>query len=536
MDQRRAQDDRLLAVAATADSVKNAPRSASMDVDISNLAQKIAQCKVGWNATKDTIIIITKARDNKLVRYTRQLTEWLILTPRYGKKHPFTVYVDAHLQDSKLFNYRQCVKEHPIMEEKLKFWTPKLCFQNPRLFHLIITMGGDGTVLFTSRMFQNELPPIIPFHLGSLGFLTPFPFETYKQKLDELFNQTSFRSTTRMRLSCTVYRHRKNPACREKSAEEKEQELEKDVTEGEETVNQDTKTCTSKSPEKRWELRETAWVRKQLKKNEIEKTRDLPDMPVSCYNTTPYQTFHVLNELVVDRGPNPSMSMLELFGDERHLTTVQADGLCIATATGSTAYSLSANGSLTHPDIRCTLVTPLCPHTLNFRPMLLPESMTVRIAVPFTSRTTAYCSFDGRNRVELKQGDHIKITPSKYPLTTICTEDTTNDWFAALQECLQWNVRQRQGTYMIFESPERKQKQGSQHGQAEQAGGPNEQEEQQSKFACIRRSSSKRINSSNAIVGEEITEDEEEEDGRIELVPWKETEMNEMQTEAETQQ
>lgn len=64
------------------------------------------------------------------------------------------------------------------------------------------------------------------------------------------------------------------------------------------------------------------------------------DPHVMCYTAMPEQTFHVLNELVVDRGPNSNISMLELFADERHLTTVQADGLCIATATGSTAYSV----------------------------------------------------------------------------------------------------------------------------------------------------------------------------------------------------
>jgi NAD+ kinase len=105
------------------------------------------------------------------------------------------------------------------------------------------------------------------------------------------------------------------------------------------------------------------------------------------------------------------------------MTTVQADGLTVSTPTGSTAYSvclkmfcilvnttdnsfvmqLSAGGSLVHPAIPSILITPICPHTLSFRPMLLPDSMELRICVPFNSRSTAWASFDGRGRVELKR-------------------------------------------------------------------------------------------------------------------------------------
>src|SRR5258706_15175537 len=90
-------------------------------------------------------------------------------------------------------------------------------------------------------------------------------------------------------------------------------------------------------------------------------------------------------------------------GDEHHMTTVQADGLGIATPTGSTAYSLSAGGALVHPEIPAILISPICPHTLSFRPMLLPDTMELRICVPVNSRSTAWASFDGRGRVELKR-------------------------------------------------------------------------------------------------------------------------------------
>jgi NAD+ kinase len=77
------------------------------------------------------------------------------------------------------------------------------------------------------------------------------------------------------------------------------------------------------------------------------------------------KSFQVLNDLVVDRGPSPFLSNLELYGNHAHLTTVQADGLVISTPTGSTAYSLSAGGSVVHPDVSAIMVTPICPHTVR---------------------------------------------------------------------------------------------------------------------------------------------------------------------------
>jgi len=181
------------------------------------------------------------------------------------------------------------------------------------------------------------------------------------------------------------------------------------------------------------------------------------DKEIMCFTTRPVESFEVLNDLVVDRGPSPYVSLLELFGDEHHLTTVQADGLTISTPTGSTAYSLSAGGSLVHPEIPAILITPICPHTLSFRPMLLPDSMELRICVPFNSRSTAWASFDGRGRVELKQGDHIKVTASKYPFPTVCADTQSTDWFNSISRTLKWNERERQKSFVVVEeSPSRK--------------------------------------------------------------------------------
>lgn len=106
---------------------------------------------------------------------------------------------------------------------------------------------------------------------------------------------------------------------------------------------------------------------------------------------------------------------------------------------GSTAYSLSAGGSLVHPDIPAILLTPICPHTLSFRPMVLSDTMLLRVSVPRNSRATAYCAFDGKGRVELKQGDHVTITASQYPFPTVVRTDT--EWFDSVSRTLRWNTR-----------------------------------------------------------------------------------------------
>ncbi|KAI8372092.1 ATP-NAD kinase-like domain-containing protein [Blakeslea trispora] len=374
-----------------------------------------------WDSAKNQIVIVTKAKDNRLVSFTRQLVEWLLFTPRFGKKFPFVVYVDAHLKSSKKFGYDDLIKTSSIWKTQVKFWTPKLCYQQPDLFDLMITLGGDGTILFATSMFQSNVPPIMPFHLGSFGFLTPFLFTTYQEQLNKLF-EGNLESVHRMRLCCTVYRLQSSSA-----AQKQPLSPHKQIT---------SIPYRSLRHSMAWEILESDEPMGTHSSSGLAKEPN-----VIQYATVAQEVYHVLNEVVVDRGPSSNMALLELFGDDQHLTTVQADGLCIATATGSTAYSLSAGGSLTHPKMQCTLITPISPHALGFRPLMLPNEMTIRTAIPFSSRHTAFCSFDGRNRIELKRGDHIKVTLSPYPVQTFSCQTVSHDWFNSIQTSLQWNVR-----------------------------------------------------------------------------------------------
>ena len=79
--------------------------------------------------------------------------------------------------------------------------------------------------------------------------------------------------------------------------------------------------------------------------------------------------------------------------------------------------------------------------------MLLPNDLELKIMVPKDSRNTAWASFDGRHRIELKQGDFITVTSSPYPMPTICLNGQSNDWFNSLRRCLKWNDRVRQKAF-----------------------------------------------------------------------------------------
>jgi NAD+ kinase len=76
--------------------------------------------------------------------------------------------------------------------------------------------------------------------------------------------------------------------------------------------------------------------------------------------------------------------------------------------------------------------------------MILPDTMEIVVLVPEDSRATAWVSFDGRHRVNLKAGDSIHIMPSQFPVPTVCRDSQSEDWIGALDSCLGWNKRQRQ--------------------------------------------------------------------------------------------
>lgn len=155
-------------------------------------------------------------------------------------------------------------------------------------------LGGDGTVLFTSWLFQRIVPPVLPFALGSLGFLTNFDFADHQAVMDSAIDN-GIRVNLRMRFTCTVYRavvHEKGKG-------------RKAVKKGE------TGEIMMKNLEQGWEALEGGWNGGH---SMTEGKNHAKDKEIMCFTTRPAETFEVLNDLVVDRGPSPYVSLLELFG------------------------------------------------------------------------------------------------------------------------------------------------------------------------------------------------------------------------------
>ena len=142
------------------------------------------------------------------------------------------------------------------------------------------------------------------------------------------------------------------------------------------------------------------------------------------------------------------MSYTEIFGDDEHFTSVLADGVCVSTPTGSTAYNLAAGGSLCHPENPVMLVTSICAHTLSFRPIILPDTIVLRIGVPYDARTSSWASFDGRERTELQPGDYVTVSASRYPFASVQAPGRrSEEWINSISGKLGWNTRQKQKAF-----------------------------------------------------------------------------------------
>ena len=226
---------------------------------------------------------------------------------------------------------------------------------------LIVSLGGDGTLLSVARAVGTRSIPIMGVNLGRLGFLAEVDPEEVFAVLDKtLAGDGHF--ITRMRLDVRLIR----------GEEERE-------------------------------------------------------------------SFLALNEAVVTNGQLSRMIDVEARAEGQRVTTYHADGLIVATPTGSTAYSLSAGGPLLVPDLEAIVVTPICPHSLTQRPLVLPQDAVIEV-VPKVHAEEVMLTVDGQAGVaQLVEGDRISIRRSEYPVTIVASPSRNR--FEILQAKLGWGER-----------------------------------------------------------------------------------------------
>ncbi|VUC21512.1 unnamed protein product [Clonostachys rosea] len=392
---------------------------------VRELSRRLSSMRIRFRVK--SVFLLTKVYDQDLIPKTREVTLWLLDKCRDVR---YTVYVQDTLKANKKFDVASLVDEaaktygNPGEEEyeralldikrRLKYWDEEMCRSRPQMFDFVITLGGDGTVLYASWLFQRIVPPVLSFALGSLGFLTKFDFDDFAPTLESAFSK-GVTVSLRLRFEGTVMRSKRRSTRAIKSGTSEEDDEDENHTRDlvEELIGEEKEDARTHRPD---------------------------------------GTYEILNEIVVDRGPNPTMSYTELFGDDEHFTSILADGICVSTPTGSTAYNLAAGGSLCHPENPVMLVTSICAHTLSFRPIILPDTIVLRVGVPYDARTSSWASFDGRERVELKPGDYVTISASRYPFATVQAEGRrSEDWINSISGKLGWNTRQKQKSFKEWE-------------------------------------------------------------------------------------
>ena len=147
-----------------------------------------------------------------------------------------------------------------------------------------------------------------------------------------------------------------------------------------------------------------------------------------------------LNDVVVTRGALTRIIDLSVSVGGEFVTDVKADGLIIASPTGSTAYNLAAAGPIVHPDVDAMVLTPIAPHTLTNRPIVIPASSEVRVQPKLNDGyDEVYVTFDGQFGLPLGQDDLICVTRAEKPLRLV--RASTRTYFEVLREKLKWGER-----------------------------------------------------------------------------------------------
>ena len=291
--------------------------------------------------------------------------------------------------------------------------------QFPNKIDLVTTLGGDGTILRAASLFslQSSVPPILSFSMGSLGFLGEWKFEEYKRAWREVYM-----SGSGVAVEDLVGPH--TQAAKAKAAEEG-RELEAPIHGWESPVRGKSMGVNRASKILlRHRLKVGVYdnngvnISNQLMPTSTaEPQHRIPSaiagtaeagVPMPAIKKLP--SFHAINELLIHRGPHPHLAIIDIYLNNHFLTEAVADGILISTPTGSTAYSLSAGGSIIHPLVGSLLITPICPRSLSFRPLVLPLNTKVVLKLSEKNRGRELeVSIDGKRRLGAKIGMEVRV-------------------------------------------------------------------------------------------------------------------------------
>jgi NAD+ kinase len=150
-------------------------------------------------------------------------------------------------------------------------------------------------------------------------------------------------------------------------------------------------------------------------------------------------THLALNDVVFTRTALSRMIELDVSVGDQFVTSVKADGLIVASPTGSTAYNLAAGGPIVHPAMEALVLTPIAPHSLTNRPIVIPSEREVRVKSTGTNAGNVYVTVDGQSGFEMAQGDEVAIARAARSLRLV--RASARSYFEVLRQKLKWNER-----------------------------------------------------------------------------------------------
>ncbi len=236
---------------------------------------------------------------------------------------------------------------------------------------LAVVLGGDGTILCTAQRLGGMAVPVVGINFGKLGYLAAFSLEEFIEHLDLVLANKAPR-TERLMLQAALFHSRSN--------------------------------------------------------GDIMRLAAFDD-------ATPRASGMSLNDVVINAGEPFRLIELELQIDEERTTVFRSDGLVVATASGSTGYNLSAGGPLISPKVPAMVITPICPYTLSFRPVVLPEDAKV-LVLPRRLNAGTRVNFDGQFNFPIADDECLLIKRAPHTLTLI--ENPTITRWQMLAQKMHW--------------------------------------------------------------------------------------------------
>jgi len=279
--------------------------------------------------------IISKPAKPELKEILPRLLDWF-------RQHEYQVVVDE--ETAVYFPGAETVKRDQIAGRPLDF---------------VLVLGGDGTLLSTSRVVAPAGIPVLGVNLGSLGFLTEVPLSELYAALEEV-DQKRAAVESRSLAHCQLLRA------------------------GKSIIN-----------------------------------------------------YSALNDVIVNKSALARLNSYDLFIDKMFVTTYKADGLIVSTPTGSTAYSMAAGGPILTPSVDAFVITPVSPHSLSHRPLVVRDSSEIEIVVK-TGEEEAYLSVDGQVGMPVRDDDRVLCRKAEYRVQLLRIR---RSFFEVLRTKLKWGQR-----------------------------------------------------------------------------------------------